>query len=203
MTYELDQTRIWDRATPNDGELLEAEFNRVYGNFRHLRQENFTFDGDISISGSLDVTGEITGIEPWKLVFVGEMSEVTCMDLGLYKVILRYLCAEPLCSPLTCYLYHTVHCGFYCFSKKNPTPVNHKGSTVLLGTDDTGSHLVIEGKLLNEAKKDYNLLKVQPGTREWKIHLVYKWDAKLSLPKPWNSPWIPNFPTFKPIPYSP
>ena len=39
MAYNPAQTRLWTRATPNDGLLLEAEYNRIYGNTAALKTE--------------------------------------------------------------------------------------------------------------------------------------------------------------------
>lgn len=39
MAYNANQTRTWDRSTPRDGLLFEAEFNRIYGNTAYLKEQ--------------------------------------------------------------------------------------------------------------------------------------------------------------------
>ncbi len=36
MSFNPNPTRIWDRNTPADGDLFQAEFLRIYNNFNNL-----------------------------------------------------------------------------------------------------------------------------------------------------------------------
>jgi hypothetical protein len=38
MAYNPVKTRTWNQTTPNDGDLFEAEFNRIYDNLNYLKQ---------------------------------------------------------------------------------------------------------------------------------------------------------------------
>lgn len=61
MAYRINKTRIWHRQTPNDGELFDNEFARIYENFRHIKEEDFDIRGRIIISRELTVGNGITG----------------------------------------------------------------------------------------------------------------------------------------------
>ena len=190
MTYELIKTRVWDRATPNDGDLLEAEFNRTYNNFRHLKQQDFTFEGTISILESLDVKNGIRGIEPWKLIFHGDVKELAIDDRGLFKVILRHRCT---CSETSCYRYITVDCGLYhAFSPGRHTNYNlvlpevRHWEEKLLPTSSSLLESQLgrqdEISLICEAKNNGYCIRVIPADSDWKIHLVYKVNDRLNIP---------------------
>lgn len=77
MAYNANQTRTWDRSTPRDGLLFEAEFNRVYGNTAYLKEQTDSLSAnkanstDVSTALSLklntsDVQDNLTSVETAK-----------------------------------------------------------------------------------------------------------------------------------------
>lgn len=49
MAYNPNKTRTWNRNTPNDGEIFDDEFDRIYGNFEYFKTEVPEFDGGIKV----------------------------------------------------------------------------------------------------------------------------------------------------------
>jgi len=55
MPYEITANTEFDQTTPNNGELINLEFSKIYENFRFIRDEGFDFNGDKKISGTLEL----------------------------------------------------------------------------------------------------------------------------------------------------
>jgi len=57
MGYSEVPLTVFNRQTPNDGNLFGSEFGRVYNNFNYFKSGDPEFEGDVSIFGNLHSGG--------------------------------------------------------------------------------------------------------------------------------------------------
>jgi len=108
MSLQKKTIHTWDRTTPNDGILLNEEFSTIYKNFDKIENEDFTFNGDISVKKSLTVNNRNIPGSTLKRINTEDLDIVKydCEEVGFFKVILRKESDD-------CYYYKTVDCGLY------------------------------------------------------------------------------------------
>jgi len=115
MALQTEPIHEWNRSTPNDGNYFNDEFSKIYENFDQIENEDFTFNGHISVRNSLTVNNKIITGSALELIpesaYNEERTKCIYNNIGLFKVILRKKISND-------FEYKTFDCGMYSRSYK-------------------------------------------------------------------------------------
>jgi hypothetical protein len=165
MSLQKKSIHTWDRTTPNDGILLNEEFSTIYKNFDKIENEDFTFNGDISVKKSLTVNNRNIPGSTLKKINSEDLDVVKydCEEVGFFKVILRREYSED--ENKVCYVYKTVDCGLYFKGLPNLTEndILEKTYKIFVDVDKTNQNKYIFS-LKNITDSDQRLPQRIPGT---------------------------------------